>query len=262
MWCDGGELSMNDVVTSIDGYVGILTICRPPTNFFDPGLLAALPDAATNLHSSDGCRALVLRSEGKHFCAGADFSAEDAADRTIRSINLYRSAVRLFRLPIPLIAAVQGAAVGGGLGLACAADFRVASDSSRFHANFVQLGFHPGFGLSESLPAIVGQQAALDLLYSGCRIGGIEAHVMGLVDRLTTSKTITSTAIAWAHELASAAPLAVEAVKATLRGPLADKLQRSVEHELTEQTLLWQTEDCQRGIAASLNRQSATFIRQ
>ena len=127
-------------------------------------------------------RAVVLCSEGKHFCAGANFSREgEGAGETVR---LYEAAVRLFRQPLPIVAAVQGAAVGGGLGLALAADFRVVAPEARFTANFVLLGFHQGFGISVTLPRVVGPQAAMELLTTGRRIGGEEAVRLGLADRL------------------------------------------------------------------------------
>jgi enoyl-CoA hydratase/carnithine racemase len=251
---------MSDVRVETLDHVGVLTMRRPPTNFFDKELITDLAGAAHALHQ-DGFRALVIASEGKHFCAGANFGDEEGqGDRTLRSIVLYKQAVQLFRLPIPVIAAVQGSAVGGGLGLACAADFRVAASSTRFHANFVHLGFHPGFGLSESLAAIVGPQVALDLLATGRRITGDEAAQIRLVDRLVPEEQILSAAVTWAQEIARAAPLAVQSVKMTLRGPLADRVEAALDRELVEQTRLWQTEDCQRGIEANLRRATAQFV--
>lgn len=249
---------MSDLAIDTDGHVTTLTVQRPPANFFDKTLIADIANAAHEATAS-GTRAIVLQSEGKHFCAGANFGDEEG-DRTLRSIELYKSAVKLFRIEVPVIAAVQGSAVGGGLGLACAADFRVAGPSTRFHANFVHLGFHPGFGLSASLPHIVGHQAALDILIGGRRLTGNEAHDLRLVDRLVDDADIYSAARQWATELASAAPIAVRSLKATLRSDLADQVERILDHELIEQTRHWQTEDCQRGIEASLDRRTAEFV--
>ena len=117
------------------------------------------------------CRAIVLRSEGRHFCAGLDF----AHNRDQDIAALYRNALRLFAAPLPVVAAVQGSAIGGGLGLALSADFRFATPQSRFSANFSRLGFHHGFGLTVTLPRVVGEQRAADLLYSGRRVDGAEA---------------------------------------------------------------------------------------
>src|SRR6185295_18257851 len=89
-----------------------------------------------------------------------------------------------FATRTPVVAAVQGAAIGGGLGLALWPDFRIAAPEARFSANFARLGFHHGFGLTVTLPRVVGQQRALELLYTGARIDGKRAHAIGLVDRL------------------------------------------------------------------------------
>src|SRR6202030_4695081 len=115
----------------------------------------------------------------KHFCAGANFAGDTPAEG-----DLYEQAVRLFAAGLPLVAAVQGAAVGGGLGVALSADFRVATPETRFSANFARLGIHHGFGITVTLPLVVGHQRALEMLYTGDRLGGEQAHAIGLCDRL------------------------------------------------------------------------------
>ena len=152
-------------------HVAVIEICRPPNNFFDTALIAAIADACDVLAAGHECRAVLLCSSGRHFCAGADFSAPGGT-----GVGLYEMAIRLFEQPLPIVAAVQGAAIGGGLGLAMAADFRVACPEARFSANFARLGFHHGFGLGATLPGVVGQQVALELLYTGRRVGGEEAR--------------------------------------------------------------------------------------
>lgn len=207
---------MSDLTTSRSGRVAVLEIRRPPANFFDSTLLNAIADAGEQLQSDDRTRAIVLCSEGKHFCAGADFGStglDEAETRGTLAAGIYRAGIRLFEIELPIVAAVQGAAVGGGLGLACAADFRVASSQSRFQANFSALGFHHGFGLSVTLPRIVGHQRALDLLSTSRRINGTEAATLGLVDRLCEPGDERSAAIDFADHLASMAPLALRAIK-------------------------------------------------
>jgi enoyl-CoA hydratase/carnithine racemase len=180
-------------------------------------------------------------------------------DRDRASAELYREGIRLFELELPIVAAVQGSAVGGGLGLACAADFRVASSASRFHANFAALGFHHGFALSATLPRIVGHQAALDLLMTARRLTGSEAHGIGLVDRLVEPGSERAGAMALATEIASAAPLAVRSIKQTLRGEVVALASAALDRELEEQQRLWRTRDSQLGIAANLQRTVAQF---
>lgn len=249
----------DQITVTEDGHVAVIEINRPPANYFDRGLIAQITQAAAGLQAG-GTRAIVLCSEGRHFCAGANFAGgEMAADREGAAQDLYREAVRMFEIAVPVIAAVQGSAVGGGLGLACAADFRVASPSTRFHANFSRLGFHQGFGLSVTLPGIVGPQQAMDLLYTSRRVGGRQALEIGLADRLVPDGTQRSAAVAWAAEIAACAPLAVQSMKQTLRGPLARQVRAVLERELSEQARLWATEDSEAGIAASLAREEPVF---
>lgn len=247
------------LLTDYHDDIAVISLNRPPTNYFDHALITALADAY-DAAADDGMRAIVLRSEGKHFCAGADFSGGEMADNRMEaSSKLYREALRLFRAPLPVVAAVQGSAVGGGLGLACSADFRVASSASRFHANFSMLGFHQGFGISETLPAIVGQQAAMDLLYTSRRVDGEQARELGLVDRLVPEGEESGAAHELAAEIARAAPLAVRAIRQTLRGRLIQRVSDVLDRELSEQDLLWQTEDSHEGIRANLAREAPVF---
>lgn len=248
------------VHVSIDGNVGIIEVRRPPTNFFDLGVLRTITDAALDLDRTADCRAIVLCSEGKHFCAGADFSSGGLGEERVKETRqIYEAAQRIFQIPIPVVAAVQGSAVGGGLGLACAADFRVAAPSSRFHANFSALGFHQGFGLSVSLPRIVGAQIASRLLLTAERLTGDAAAGIGLVDVLVEDGAVREGALALARTLASRAPLAVRSMRATLRAGLAEDVKEVLEREIAEQARLWQTEDCAEGIAANLERRDAQF---
>jgi 2-(1,2-epoxy-1,2-dihydrophenyl)acetyl-CoA isomerase len=245
-------------VDAVVDHVGRIVLNQPPNNFFSVGMIGEIADALESFDADDDCRAVVLSAEGKHFCAGADFSRRDARDDTG---ELYRMAVRLFRTRKPIVAAVQGAAIGGGLGVALAADFRFVSPSGRLSANFAQLGFHHGFGLSVTLPRLVGHQRAADLLFTGRRVGGAEAVALGLADRLVDDSGLVEAAVAYATAIASAAPLAVESIRATLRGDLADRVAVATEHELAEQLRLRKTNDFAEGVRATAERRTARFTR-
>jgi enoyl-CoA hydratase/carnithine racemase len=228
---------------------------RPPNNYFDTAVVAGVASAYEELAESDRCRVIVLAAEGKHFCAGLDFAAD--AGRDIGA--LYDAALRLFAAPLPVVAAVQGAAIGGGCGLALSADFRVASPGSRFSANFSRLGFHHGFALTVTLPAVVGAQAAADLLLTGRRIGGGDARALGLCDRLVVDGDVFNGAMAYAGELAAAGPLAVRAIRATLRRGLVDAARQAMEHERDEQARLGDTKDFAEGVRAAAERREPRF---
>ncbi len=252
-----------DISVSIKQHLAYVEINRPPNNFFDANLIQQIADAYESLDEENECRVILLKSEGKNFCAGANFGQdEDMLDKSIPYKKLYAQAVRLFRTRKPVIAVVQGAAIGGGLGLALSADFRVACHEARFAANFAKLGFHPGFGSSITLPRVVGMQKAMDMLFTARRVTGEEAFKIGLADKFCTKEKITEEAEQLAMEIASSAPMAVESIRSTLRGNLADQIERIVDWELSEQVRLQKTEDFKTGIAASLTRETPQFKRK
>ncbi len=215
------------------------------------------------IDEEDECRVILLKSEGKNFCAGANFGQdEDMLDKSVPYKKLYAQAVRLFRTRKPVIAIVQGAAIGGGLGLALSADFRVACHEARFAANFAKLGFHPGFGSSITLPRVVGVQKAMDMLFTARRVTGEEAFKIGLADKFCFKEKLLEEAEQLAMEIASSAPMAVESIRSTLHGNLADQIEQIVDWELSEQVRLQKTEDFKAGIAASLSRETPQFKRK
>jgi 2-(1,2-epoxy-1,2-dihydrophenyl)acetyl-CoA isomerase len=244
------------------GHVAIATITRPPHNFLSHETLAALADALEELQDDGNTRAAVIASEGRAFCAGADFSGGmgDEDRFSDRTEVFYTHAIRLFRVRLPLVAAVHGAAVGAGMGLALAADLRVASHRAYFAASFTRLGIHPGFGMTHTVPALLGPARAADLLLTGRRVSGEEALRLGLADRLVADDEVLDEAVRLAGEVAAAAPLAVRATRGTLRYQLADRVAAALEHERAEQRWLSQTNDAREGIAASAERRTPNFL--
>jgi 2-(1,2-epoxy-1,2-dihydrophenyl)acetyl-CoA isomerase len=240
-----------------DDCVATLEFSRPPSNYFSTSLIGRMAAACEQLAADRQCRAVVLCSAGRVFCAGADFT--DPGSVGGAGPHLYDEAIRLFLQPLPIVVAVQGAAVGGGLGLAMAADFRVASAQARFAANFALLGIHHGFALSVTLPAAIGQQAALDMLYTGRRVGGDEAHAIGLADQLTEPGGERAGAHALAARVAASAPLAVRSIRATMRSQLAAQARAAMARERAEQERLMQTADWREGVAAVSERRPANF---
>jgi 2-(1,2-epoxy-1,2-dihydrophenyl)acetyl-CoA isomerase len=248
---------MNDVsIEAFPNHIAVVCLHRPPNNYFDTALLMALADAYEEVAADNDSRAIVLRSEGKHFCAGLDFAHNK--DQDIAA--LYRNALRLFSAPLPVVAAVQGGAIGGGLGLALSADFRVATPASRFSANFSRLGFHHGFGLTVTLPRVVGEQQAAHLLYSGRRVGGNEARELGLCDDLVDEGELLSASLAFAGTITGSGPLAVRSIRATLRQGLVDRLRAAMDHECAVQERLRPSADFAEGIAASAERREPRFV--
>ena len=258
---------IGDVRIEQHHHVTVVELARPPYNFFSLDLLTSLAEVFEYLDTVDQCRALVLAAQGSAFCAGADFRAEQSgglfsSDPEQGAEKIYQCAVRLFRTRKPVVAAVQGPAVGGGLGLSLVADFRVICENTRFSANFVKLGVHAGFGITHVLPRVVGEQCAAMMLYTGRRVGAEEAMAMGLADVLTSVEALRERAIELAGEIAEAAPLAVESTRETLRGGLADAVARQVQREFSEQQRLAATEDHQEGKRAVAERRPGVFNRR
>ena len=254
-------------VTLEEGNIAVVEIQRPPHNFFDVDLINAIADAYEALDERPECRAIVLAAQGKNFCAGANFQGGGGAARDTTGEqgasgggHLYRHAIRIFRAKTPVVAAVQGAAIGGGLGLAVSADFRVTCPEGRFSANFTRLGFHPGFGLTTTLPDLIGQQRAALMFYTGRRVKGEEALEWGLADALVPLDGIRDAACDLAREIAASAPLAVVATRETVRGDIAERVTRATDRELEEQTRLRATKDWQEGVKAMAERRLPNFV--
>ena len=258
-----------DINVSLEDRVATVEIDRPPHNFFDRDLIAQIADAYGELDDDPTCRAILLKSNGKSFCAGANFGSgrgdqsgnDEFTEEGFKNTTglLYREGVRLFSAKKPVVAAVQGAAIGGGFGLALTADFRVAAPEARFAANFVKLGIHPGFGLTVTLPNLIGPQAANLMFLTGRRIKGEEALQLGLVDQLAPLDSLADAAQKLAAEIAENAPLAIVSVRATMRQGLADRIAAATDHELAEQQWLRGTQDAEEGIRAVAERRPGNF---
>ena len=258
-------LDKKDLGVSITNNVATVEIRRPPHNFFDIDLINQVATTYEQLDAITECRAILLCADGKNFCAGANFSTSDKGAATVSpqgalTNHLYREAVRIFRCKKPVVAAVQGAAIGGGLGLAVSADFRVTCPEGRFSANFTKLGFHPGFGLTVTLPELIGRQRASLLFLTSRRIDGPQALAWGLADECVPQDKLRETALALAAELASCAPLAVVSTRTTLRVGMADRISMQTDHELAEQNWLRTTADWEEGIKATAERREPKFI--
>jgi len=256
-----------DIGVTLSDFVATIEIQRPPHNFFDIVLINSIADALEALDADDRCRAIVLAAQGKSFCAGANFGDGSSLDKSGQRpgeasspvSHLYMQAVRLFRTRKPIVGAIHGAAVGGGLGLAMVPDFRVACPETRFCANFTRLGFHPGFGLTETLPAVVGKANAAMMFYTSRRVTGEEAHRMGLADVLVPQDQVRAAAHKLAAEIADNAPLGVVETRATMRAGLADRVKAATEHELEEQSRLRRTDDFKEGVKAMAERRVPNF---
>ncbi len=254
-------MQYGDIHVALDAHIAHVTIRKPPHNMMSIALARDLATALEAIDAEPDIRAIVLSSEGKSFCAGADLAnrADEAGINNRDSNPLYAEAVRLFSTRTPIVAAIQGPAVGAGLGLALVADFRIASPEARFAANFTKLGFHPGFGLTHTLPRLIGGQNASLMFLTARRVKAEEALAMGLVDQVIYADQLLDAASALAAEIAENAPLAVKSTRATMRAGLAEAVKAATDHEFKEQVWLMKTEDFREGVKSVNERRPGQF---
>ena len=253
-----------EVGVSIDGYVATVEIRRPPNNFLDIDLIANLASVLEALDDVIEVRSIVLAAEGKHFSAGANLIKrlnDQAAGKPLPAPgrHLYHEAQRLVKTRKPIVAAVHGSAIGAGLGLALVADFRVTCKEARLAANFCAMGYHPGFGMTATLPRVIGHQRARWLLLTGKRIPGEEAYAIGLADRLVPQEEVRQVAQQMAAELAKAGPLGVQAARETLNLGFVDEFRAATEREMFQQSALRETNDYKEGVKAGFDRREPSF---
>lgn len=223
--------------------VGVVEICRGPENYLTVFLLRDLLEALRSLDDDPACGAIVVRTEGKHFSAGRDWTTardpEDTADA------IYAVAPGFLALRTPWIAELTGGAIGVGMGLALCADYRVAADSAYLWPKFVRIGIHHGFGLSATLPWLVGRQRATEMLSIGARIGMADALPAGLVDRVAPLPEVSQAAHALAADLAAQPRAAAAAIHETMRAELREQFATAIRRELEAQARLYASEDFQ-----------------
>lgn len=253
---------MNEKINvEIRDHVALLTFSNAPINFATVRLLRLIADALEKLDQQADVRAIVLAAEGKVFCAGADLVSANGFGATSSDPlrEFYDQALRIYACRKPIVAAVQGAAIGAGLGLAVAADFRVVTPEAKFSANFTKLGFHPGFGLTYTLPRLIGIQRATQMFLTSERYSAEQCNAWGLVDKMVNADQLQESAFKFAREIAVNAPLALLSTRATLRGNLLEEVRAQLVHEHQQQLLLQPTEDFAEGVRSSAERRPGNF---
>ena len=251
--------------TEVHGNVGVVIMDRPPHNFLNFRQIHDIADALEEMQNDMSIRCAVLAADGRSFCAGADFAGDGVGggdDEVVggdATLALYQGSGRLFDVTLPNVGAIQGPAVGGGLGLAMVPDIRITCPDARFSANFASLGIHQGFGMSVTLPQLLGPSRAAQVLYSAKRYKGEEAVAIGLADECVPSEQVRERALEVATEIAANAPLALRAIKSTLRLGLGDRVREITQREAQLQAELSASDDAKEGIAAVGERRAGNF---
>jgi 2-(1,2-epoxy-1,2-dihydrophenyl)acetyl-CoA isomerase len=253
---------MAEVETSRDGAVLTITLNRPDVlNAFNTdmhrGLGGALKDARDG-----GVRAVVITGAGRGFCVGQDLTEfrEAPGDIGSRLRQNYHPNIRAIRaLEKPVIAAVNGAAAGAGMSLACACDLRLASDSATFVPAFINIGLIPDSGGSYFVTRILGPARAFEWLASGKRLTAAEAHAWGLVSEVVETDALPSRAAELAAQLADLPTRGVGMTKRLLDHAVTATLEQQLEREAQLQAAATQTEDFREGVGAFLEKRPPKF---
>jgi enoyl-CoA hydratase/carnithine racemase len=230
--------------------LGIITMSKPPHNFLDTEFLSGVADQVRTLELR-GARAAVLRSEVRSFCGGLDFQTVDGLGDATSRRRFFEAVKEISKTPVPIVAAIKGGAIGGGLGLALLCDVRIATPEAKLACNFVHYGLYPGFGTTYSLPELVGSSYAGWLMMSGRRIAGLEAKRVGLVDDIADPDQLDNAAVAIANEIASAGSRAVSELHRRRRSVFAAGISDAVEMEQNIKTDLLKSSDFAERLAAS-----------
>ena len=260
------QASEQEMTYEVQDHVGVITLTRPEAmNSLTYTLYASLEDAVRE----STARVLVITGEGRAFCAGDDVkqilgsskpAPAEFAERSRRTGGLTPAADALLLTDIPVIAAVNGPAVGWGMELALMADIRVASENAKFGELFVIRGLccdAPGLG---RLAQLVGRERAAELLFTGEVIDAATAKEIGLVSRVVPHEDLMETAMTLARKVASNPPLAVQALKAGLRRTLEPDWRDTGRWASEQIGRLRKTEDSKEGVAAFLEKRTPVYV--
>ena len=259
------------VLTSRRGHVETWTLNRPDQRnpISDPDVVDALVANVDRVNADPQVRAVVLTGAGPAFSAGGnvkDMAARrppfDGPPATLR--ERYRQGIQripraMYGCDVPVVAAVNGPAIGAGLCVALGCDIRVAAREAKLGLNFARLGIHPGMGASWTLPRLVGPARAAELLFTGRSLDGVEAERIGLVNRAVAREEVLPTALAIAREIAESAPLPVRGAKQALARSQGASLDAQLRFEAEQQSCNYETRDLQEGIAAARGKRSPRF---
>ncbi|WP_411143559.1 enoyl-CoA hydratase/isomerase family protein [Streptomyces sp. x-80] len=231
--------------------VGTIRLDRPPMNALDTATQDRLRELAAEATRRDDVRAVVIWGGEKVFAAGADIKEMQAMDHpamVLRSSALQESFTAVARIPKPVVAAINGYALGGGCELALCADFRIAADTAKIGQPEILLGLIPGAGGTQRLARLVGPAKAKDLIFTGRQVKAEEALALGLVDRVVPAAEVYAQAHAWAARLAAGPALALRAAKECVDAGLETDLDTGLTIERTWFAGLFATEDRETGM--------------
>lgn len=262
---------MTVVSLAVEGPLALITITRPDAlnALGQPGDGDAFAAVCARINADRSIRAAILTGEGRAFSAGGDvkamkertgaFAGSPAEIREAYRTNIHRIVRALYGLEVPLVAAVNGPAIGLGCDVACMADIRIASDKARFGVTFLKLGLIPGDGGAWLTPRLIGMSRAAELLYTGDVIDAQTAADWGLVSRVVPHDSLLDEARALATRIAQQPPHALRVAKSLLRHGQTTSFDTIMEMSAAAQGLMHHTADHEEGVDAILEKRAAVF---
>jgi enoyl-CoA hydratase/carnithine racemase len=257
-------MSQPPVIFEIKEKIAVIKLNRPDNrNSMTLEVMNAFREAVGSVQQDNKLRCLIITGSGSTFCAGADFgsgfSAEENRLPNETLMNFYKPFLEVRRIEIPVIAAMNGHAIGGGIGLALVCDIRIAAKDAKYGATFARLGLHSGMAISYILPRLVGPPAACELLFTGRLINGEKAADMGIANYAVDSDKVFDKAWELAQEIASCAPAAVRMMKTSIYRGLGWDTDNAAAFEAHCQSRTFETEDAGEGINALLEKREPVF---
>lgn len=260
-------MSEESVLYEERGMIAVITLNRPENrNSMTHDVLDGIVQRVEQVKANRDLRCLVITGTGSSFCAGADFKSgldkaveADALQPNEKSFAMYKPFLSILEIEIPVIGALNGHAIGGGLGLALVCDMRVANESAKYGSNFTKLGLHPGMATTYFLPRFVGIPRAAELLLTGRIITGREAADFGLMNYAVPAEEVWDKAWSLAEEVASCAPLANRWTKQSLYQNIDWDPVTAARHEGELQSRTITTDDHKEGVAALLEKRPPNF---
>jgi len=257
-------MSDNAVLVSRRDLVCEITLNRPEQrNAMAPELLGAFQQVIDRVKLDREIRCVIITGTGANFCSGADFRSSilERGNELPHeaSFGIYRPFLTILEVGVPVIAAMNGHAIGGGFGLGLVCDLRVANRDARYGANFARLGLHSGMAISYLLPRIAGVPRAAELLFTGRIFSGAQAAEMGIANHAVEPGEVLSRARSLADEIAACAPVAVRMLKRSLYRGLAWDPRSAGEIEALLQSRTIEMEDAKEGVAALLEKRAPRF---
>jgi len=257
-------MGLDLILLTKEEQVGTITLNRPEAmNFLDPVMGQQLREVLRDLEKDDNIRVIVITGAGRAFCAGGDIKSMQHKRPPHEWVERLESVAAvtkdMLNLPKPIIASVNGPAVGAGCNLALASDLIIASDKATFGEVFTRIGLIPDCGGIFLLPRRVGLTKAKELIFTGKIISAQEALQMGLANKMVSAEELKEETRRWAQDLAGGATLAIAMAKRLLNLSFQTDLDAILQAELSHQTFLRYTEDHQEGVRAFLEKRKPAF---